>query len=436
MSHDINTPQFKWPLLLGVTGSTLDREPPRVSRSAMHANVSDLRGVGQLAVAAVIGATQIVEEMHRTIVRGVPIIGKPTSGALLFIPSLAYRSIRGVTRMAGAALDTVLSHAESLVGSPEPTMSAERDAILAVLNGVVGDYLASTASPLAIPMRLRKNGQPLELKRGALASAFTPADRKLIVVVHGLCMTDANPKEHNHAAALARDLGYTPISLQYNTGRHVSTNGRDFAGMMERLVRAWPVPVDEVVIIGHSMGGLVARSACHYAKREGHRWLGKLKKLVFLGTPHHGAPLERAGNWLELLMGTIPHSAPLARLGAIRSAGIKDLRYGNVVDEDWQGSRGHVSHDSRTPVPLPAGVQCFAVAASTSAKSAGHRRSRLTGDGLVPVKSALGQHENPSLDLSIPKDRQFTAHGLNHFELRTNPAVYERLHRWVSGQDG
>ena len=406
-----------------------------MARNSISPNVSDLRGVSQLAVAAVIGATQIVEGMHGAIVRAVPIVGKPAAGAVLTIPSLAYRSIRGVTRLVGVALDTVLAHAESLVGSPRAASSAERDAILAVINGVLGDYLVSTASPLAIPMRLRKNGQPLRLERKALASAFTPADRKLLVALHGLCMTDTNRKGHHHTRSLARDLGYTPISLQYNTGRHVSTNGREFAGLMEQLVRAWPAPIDEVVIIGHSMGGLVARSACHYAKRERHRWLRKLKKLVFLGTPHHGAPLERAGNWLEILMSTVPYSAPLSRLGGIRSAGIKDLRYGNLVDEDWQGLRGHAPHDSRTPVPLPADVQCFAVAASRRAKSAGHRM-RPAGDGLVPVKSALGQHEDPSLDLSIPEHRQFTAHGLNHFELRTSPEVYERLHRWLSGQDG
>jgi pimeloyl-ACP methyl ester carboxylesterase len=354
---------------------------------------------------------------------------------VLIIPSLAYRGIRGVTRLVGAALDTALAHAESLVGGPRAISWGERDAILAVINGVLGDYLESTASPLAIPMRFRKNGQPLQLQRRALASAFTLADRKLLVEVHGLCMTDTNRKGHNHASSLARELGYTPISLQYNTGRHVSTNGREFAGMMEQLVRAWPVPVDEMVIIGHSMGGLVARSACHYAKRDRHRWLGKLKKLAFLGTPHHGAPLERAGNWLEILMSTVPHSAPLARLGGIRSAGIKDLRYGNLVDEDWRGLRDHTPHDSRTPVPLPAGVECFAVAASRRAKSVSHGM-KPAGDGWVPVRSALGQHANPSLDLSIPEHRQFTAYGLNHFELCNSREVYERLHAWLSAQDG
>jgi pimeloyl-ACP methyl ester carboxylesterase len=397
-------------------------------------NVADLRAVCRLAVAAVVGATQVVEEMHGTIVRGVPVVGKPAAGAVLAIPSVIYRSIRGVTRLVGAALDTVFAHAESVVRDPAAGPSAERDAVLGAINGVLGDYLIATASPLAISMRLRKNGQPLQLERHPLASQFTRADRKLLVTVHGLCMTDTNLQERHHGDSLARDLGYTPLSLQYNTGRHVSTNGREFAGMMEQLVRAWPAPPDEVAIIAHSMGGLVARSACHYATRDRHLWIGKLKKLVFLGTPHHGAPLERAGNWLEILLSTVPYSAPLARLGEIRSAGIKDLRYGNLLDEDWQGLRGRARHDSRTPAPLPAGVRCFAVAASSRAKSARHCM-RPAGDGLVPVKSALGQHEDPSLDLSIPEHRQFTAHGLNHFELRTSPEVYERLHAWLSDRD-
>lgn len=219
---------------------------------------------------------------------------------------------------------------------------------------LLGGYLTATKNPLALPMLLRMNGQPLQLDRSALASAFTSADRKLLVAVHGLCMadTDLDRKAHNHADALARDLGYTPISLQYNIGLRISANGREFAGMMERLARAFPVPSDEVVIIGHSMGGLVARSACHYAKLARHQWLGALRKIVFLGTPHHGAPLERAGNWLEILMGISAYTAPVARLGGIRSAGIKDLRHGNLVDEDWQGRSDHTPHDARTPVPL------------------------------------------------------------------------------------
>ena len=110
-------------------------------------------------------------------------------------------------------------------------------------------------------------------------------------------------KGHDHGAALARDLAYTPVYLHYNSGLHISTNGRAFAELLEALVRLWPVPLTELVLIGHSMGGLVARSACHYGALARHEWLRRLDKLVFLGTPHHGAPLERGGNWVDMLLG-------------------------------------------------------------------------------------------------------------------------------------
>ena len=125
----------------------------------------------------------------------------------------------------------------------------------------------------------------------------------------------------------------------------------------------------QLVLIGHSMGGLVARSACHYGAEAGHGWLAQLRRIVFLGTPHHGAPLERAGHWVDVLLGSTPYSRPFARLGQLRSSGITDLRYGHVLDTDWQGrDRFRRSPDRRTPVPLPAGVACFTVAATLAAR--------------------------------------------------------------------
>ena len=141
------------------------------------------------------------------------------------------------------------------------------------------------------------------------------------------------------------------------------------------------------------MGGLVARSACLDAEEAGHAWRKKLKKLVFLGTPHHGAPLERIGNWVDVVIGKTPYAAAFGRLGKVRSAGVTDLRYGALVDEDWQGrDRFARAPDPRRPVPLPDGVACYAIAA-TAALSPGDLKDRLLGDGLVPVASALGRHK-------------------------------------------
>ena len=188
--------------------------------------------------------------------------------------------------------------------------------------------------------------------------------RKLLVLAHGLCMNDLSWEQngHDHGAQLARDLGYTPVYLHYNTGLRVSTNGKLLAGLLERLVAAWPEPVEEITVLGHSMGGLVARSAAHYAEQDNRTWRPQLRRLVFLGTPHHGSRLERAGHWADRLLDVSPYSAPFQRLGASRSAGIVDLRHGSVVDEDWQGfdRLGH-RWDRRRHVPLPAGVECYAL---------------------------------------------------------------------------
>jgi pimeloyl-ACP methyl ester carboxylesterase len=196
-------------------------------------------------------------------------------------------------------------------------------------------------------------------------------------------------------------------------------------------VRGWPVPLTELVLVAYSMGGLVARSACHYGALAGHTWRRRLDKLVFLGTPHHGAPLERGGNWIDVLLGVSPYSAPLARLGKIRSAGITDLRFGNLVDEDWNlRDRFAFGGDRRAVVALPEGVACFAIAAIT-ARKAGDLSGRLLGDGIVPLASALGRHANPQLALGFDESRQWVACGTNHLDLLSRPEVYAQIRRWL-----
>jgi hypothetical protein len=179
------------------------------------------------------------------------------------------------------------------------------------------------------------------------------------------------------------------------------------------------------------MGGLIARSACHYGAVGGHRWLRRLRKLAFLGTPHHGSPLERGGNWVEVILGATPYAAPFARLGKIRSAGITDLRYGNLIDEDWEGrDRFARSRDARRSVPLPEGVQSYVIAATT-ARDPGGLRGRLVGDGLVPVSSALGRGA-VSCPALFPKRQQWIAYGMNHMDLLGRSEVADCIVRWFS----
>jgi pimeloyl-ACP methyl ester carboxylesterase len=396
-----------------------------------HNHVSDLRGVSRMAIDATAGITSLVEALHMKIAQRPAKLGGPiVSGTVNGIGSLVYRSIRGVTRAVGGGIDVVLARLAPLLGQMES--SPKRDALVAALNGVLGDYLVETGNPLAITMLLRADGRPLELSREELA-ALRPAS-KVVVLVHGLCMHDQQWRRdgHDHGAALARDLGHEPVYLHYNTGRHVSTNGRALAELLEHLVKEWPVDIEELVIIGHSMGGLVARSADWHAREAGHRWPSKLRSLVFLGVPHHGAPLERGGHWIDQLLGATPYTVPFTRLGRIRSAGITDLRHGSLLDEDWEGKdRFAHGRDTRRPVPLPGGVKCYAIAA-TSGKSTGNLGDRVLGDGLVPVASALGRHKDLRLTLAIPPEHQKIVVETKHLDLLGSREVYEQVRAWLS----
>ena len=315
--------------------------------------------------------TSVVEAMYHHISPTTNLLGRQPEGKAGGIAGLVFDTIRGVTTLVGASLDAVLGEVAPLLG--ETASFPEREAVVAALNGVLGDHLAATDNPLAIPMRLRREGKPLELRPEALAAALPRATGKLLVLVHGSSMGDLGwtRQGHDHGAALERDLGVTAIYLHYNSGLHVSTNGRAFAALLEALVAAYPVPIEELTLLSHSMGGLVCRSACLAARGVGHRWPGLLRRMIFLGTPHHGAPLERGGSWVDKILGLTPYSRPLARLGQIRSAGVTDLRFGSVRDEDWE-ARGRFEHgaDPRRPAPLPEGVACFAIAGTTAAAPA------------------------------------------------------------------
>lgn len=382
--------------------------------------VEQLRGATRLAVEATRSVTDLVEKMHHTIGGGPELLGQPLLEVTRLLSAPTYGTIRGVTKLVGAGLDLALAQLQPMLEAA----GSDRGTIIAVLNGVMGDYLAATNNPLAIQMQLRSGGVALELNREALQAQFPKGDR-LLLLVHGSSMDDLQwlRRGHDHGAALARELGFIPIYLRYNSGRHVSENGRDFAALLEQLVAAFPRPLDEVVLLTHSMGGLVARSACHVAEEEHQAWRKQLRTLVTLGTPHHGSPLERGGNWIDVLLEVSRYSAPLAKLGQLRSAGVTDLRYGNVLDAHWAGAdRFANAGDPRGALSLPQGVQCFAIAASL-----GPGR----GDGLVPVDSALGKHE--TLTLGFPESHQWIAQKTSHLDLLGSAEVYAKLKQFLSG---
>ncbi len=401
---------------------------------------SDLRGVAQLATAATRGVATLAEGVHQAVWSTLGAPNHPASKARTRgLTGFVYRTVHGVTELVGQGLQATFTRLEplleSLVDAPEET--PEREAVLAALNGVLGDRLAQTHNPLATPMTLRWQGQSLN------PQAMPPlpgATGKVLLMLHGLCMNDLQWRAasqgddtpfSDHAGALAAH-GYTPVFLRYNTGRHISDNGHDLAALLEQVLARWPVPVQELAVVAHSMGGLVMRSAVHTAGQQGLHWPGLLKNLVFLGTPHHGAPLERAGNWVDTVLGVTPFSRPFAKLGQLRSAGITDLRHGCVQEADWQGrDRFRRGPDRRQPLPLPAGVACYTVAATTASQRS-LVADRLLGDGLVPLPSALGQHPEARHQLVFDKSHQAILYRTHHMALLHSPAVTQKLLGWLT----
>jgi hypothetical protein len=420
-------------------------------RRSTALRASDLRGVAQLATLATTGVTRIAEDLTHAVWRSTGLGGVGRAGAPgknTGITGWVFTAIYGVTALAGKSADLLLEKLLPLLQMVEttPAESHPREAVLAALNGVLGDHLAETRNPLATPMRLRCGGQVLDCSPSCPRAPLTIPDAtgKVLLLVHGLCMNDlqwdtrqADGSRLDHGVALAAALGYTPVYLRYNSGLHTSTNGRELAQQLQQLAARWPVPLSHIHVVAHSMGGLVVRSALHMAHADpaaGSLWLPYVKKVVFLGTPHEGAPLEKAGNWIDVLLGSTPFTKPFARLGQLRSAGITDLRYGHIADADWQGhDRFLRKPDRRQYIPLPAGIAFFAVAA-TVASARSPLSERTVGDGLVPLASALGRHAETGRSLQFAKGAQWIVYATHHMGLLSSKAVQRKLQTWLAGE--
>ena len=377
-------------------------------------HVSDLRGAGAAALDATRGLIDLVDTVQHTIPHGPGILGLPT-GPAWGNTGLVSRSLRALSGLLGGGIDVALEELARVIS--EARTRQEVEAVLAALNGVLGDFLATTGNPLAIQMRLRRGGRALALEPRALRWALPKANRKMVVLVHGSSMSDLqwSRRGHDHGAALERDRGFVAVYLHYNTGLRVPANGRALAAWLEALIEQWPAILEELAIVAHGMGGLVARSACHAAAAADHRWPAWLGRMVFLGPPHHGA---RPGGFIDSALGAGAYRAPFARLSGIRSAGMADLRRGNLLEED--GDR-----DVRL-LPLPAGVACFAMAAVRAGDAAAR------GDGLVRLDSALGRHADPERALAIPESRTWVGTGMSHLDLLWRPEAYEVLSGWLA----
>lgn len=314
-------------------------------------------------------------------------------------------------------------------------MGDNLEQLIGALNGVLGDYLRRTRNGLATPMELIRNGRPLPLTPAAL----TGAGPRLVVLVHGLASTEIVWRMKggdDYGSLLAKDLGYTPFYVRFNSGLHISQNGEELDALLARLVEAYPVPIEEIVLLGHSMGGLVIRSACHAATSGESRWLPLVRRAIYVGSPHLGAPLERFGNVLTWALARIP--TPYTQLAAdivnLRSSGVKDLRYGSLRREDWEGADADaLLQNRRHPVPLLPHIRHHLIAGTLFEDAL---TPLLFGDVLVPLPSAAGRAEPRHRSAIFPQEHVHVLPSFDHVRLAHDPEVYAKVRAFCEEEPG
>ena len=401
------------------------------SPSSWH--ISDIRELAQLLTLALPAAVEITEAVHQAVLSGMGIKGRD-EGKTSGITGLVYKGVHGAANTLGSGINGLLTRLPPTPPLHHIPETPKRAALIATLNGVMGDALVESHNALATPMTLRYQGEPLDWQ--AMPTDL-PREGRVLLMVHGLCMNDLQwqtlyqGEPVNHGEQLANALGYQPFYVRYNSGLPIAQNGQALALLLEQLLTHWPGDLKEITIMGYSMGGLVARSTCHHAGVAGLTWPAHLANLIFLGTPHHGAPLEHAGHWLEQLLPASAYTEPFVRLTRLRSTGIKDLRHGKVIETIAPPDPAVPMRDPRKPLPLPCGVNCYAIAATTAAKRS-LLADRLIGDGLVPLRSALGQHNEARHQLAFLPAHTLIVYRTNHMALLASPQVGQQLLRWLT----
>jgi pimeloyl-ACP methyl ester carboxylesterase len=417
---------------------------------------------------AVDAVTSLVEETHQAcaqtpvaLLSAVPVVG-PVADLVDAIhggiAEIAYGAVRTANQGTRLVLDSVAEAADQAGLSQAATqllrLSLDPVQLRALgrwgelaqsaLNAWVGDFLARQGNELAVTMGFWRRAAAVSWTPEGILAACPDATSKLCIFVHGLgcnegawrfrALEQHGDAEADYASLLARDLGYTSLHLRYNTGLHVSTNARELAERLEQLLRLYPCPIESVALVGHSMGGLVSRGAAHYSQAAGHRWVKRLTHVLCIGSPNLGAPLEQATHLLSSLLASFETAGTQvpAKLLNTRSAGIKDLRFGYVLDEDWTDKDPDAFlRDERHDVPMLDGVT-YGFIAATFLSDPAHPLGALLGDLLVRVPSAAGSAVEPAR--SVRFHIGGVLHGVHHIALLNHPRVYPLVSRFLSGR--
>jgi pimeloyl-ACP methyl ester carboxylesterase len=340
--------------------------------------------------------TALVQEVHGTSSPLARLTASPPARGIYGAVRLGFGGARRAATLGGR-----LAHRE-------PVPDAGLD-VQSAINGVFGHLLEEAGSAYALPMSLH-------------ADALLRRAERTVLFLHGLCMNERafrQPAHVDFAAWARRHLGARIAYVRYNTGLHISHNGARLAQRIEQHALARD---SELILVGHSMGGLVARSALQQAGERGDDWPRRVTHVACLGSPHEGAHLERLGNHANRMLAATPWTRPFMRLGNLRSDGIRDLRFGHLLEEDWRGRAADDPRRAHSAAGLASHVDHLLVAAAL--REVG--RTDPLGDWLVPVESALARNLHPEGAV-----RRELIRGIGHLALLGDARVYRTLRSWL-----
>ncbi|WP_063052970.1 esterase/lipase family protein [Nocardia arthritidis] len=397
---------------------------------------AEVRALARLAGDELGGAVDGIAAVHRAIAHrafaavrwGVGPAAAPVERMHDVIAESVYRVVSGSAVAAGM----VAERTADLPGAA-PSRTVYGSGLVAAVQGLIGDELERTRPILAGPMTFRIDGAPVPAER--VGARVRRPGAHVVVFLHGLVETEhawrlgGGP---TYAERLESDTGCTALQVRYNSGLHISENAAQLSELMQCLVERWPVPVERVSLVGHSMGGLVARSACFVASEAGLPWVRLVRRVVCLGSPHMGAPLEQLVHYASAALVRLPETRPFGRLLRRRSAGIRDLRNGSLVEEDWRdldadALRRRVIRE----VPLLMSAEHYFVTATVT-RSPRHPLGRVIGDGLVLTPSGGGRSRTRRIGFDVDKGMHLAS--AHHFTLLNHGAVYRALRTWLASE--
>jgi pimeloyl-ACP methyl ester carboxylesterase len=405
---------------------------------------TDIEAIGELAGEALAAGGAFIKEMHVNIAgRPFDALGPAAAPVRTVhdgVSHAVYGGVREALRLGARGGASLVARRS---GDDGPALAATSAGSLALgaINGLYGNHLTERGHRVAFGMTVRRGGEDVTLTAEGIAAAFPDATSRIAVFVHGLFGDEENwrrfplrgdrARRRTYGERLQDELSFTPVAIRYNSGLRVSQNGRELARLLDDLAAGWPIRVEEIVLVGHSMGGLVVRSACHYAGQDGRHWANEVRHVFSLGSPHLGADLEKGVNVLSWAFGRLPETRAFGAFLNARSVGIKDLRYGACVDEDWCSCEDpdEFLRDRCTEVPFLPDAHYYSIGATLMDGPVGSA----LGDLLVRIPSASGRGNGKGRSIPFEVDNGHELTGLTHMDLLNHPAVYEQMRTWITG---